>query len=72
MNATTRLDAWRAVLKGQGRTIAWLAERTGTPRWTVYAYSRGNRRPSDDWLRKAADVMGVPASLLGVTDEAAA
>lgn len=71
-NSTTRRHAWRDVLRTQGRSVAWLASQTGTPAPTVYAYSRGARRPSDDWLRKAADVMGVPASLLGATDEAAA
>lgn len=61
---------WRQVLDEQGRSLAWLAERTGLAPQTVYAISSGVRRPTDAWLDKAAAALGVPASLLR-GDEAA-
>lgn len=70
MNTAKTCDDWRAVLREQGRTIAWLADRTETPRWTVYAYSRGNRRPSNTWLLKVAEALGVEPATIGA--EAAA
>ena len=53
-------DTWRSIVREQGRSLAWLASRTGTPNPTVYSYSSGRRNPSDDWLKRAAYVLGVP------------
>jgi hypothetical protein len=63
-SAATPRDTWRAILDQQGRSIAWLADRTTTPRQTVYAYSMGKRRPTDAWLARVAEVLGVPVELL--------
>ena len=56
---STAPNEWRAVLKYQGRTLAWLADRTGRPRRSVYAYSRGQMRPTAEWLAKVSEVLGV-------------
>ena len=50
---------WRQALRQQGRSLAWLADQTGISRATVYAYSRGARRPSDAWLAKVAALLGI-------------
>lgn len=51
---------WRAELRAQGRTIVWLAGRTGRPQNTVYAWAYGNRSAALPWLRLAyAELMGV-------------
>ena len=61
---------WREALDAQGRSLAWLADRTGVSRRTVYAYSRGVRRPKNAWLERTAEALGVTlAELTG--DEAA-
>lgn len=44
----------------QGRSLTWLAERTGIAVTTVFAYSQGKRRPPDVWLERTAEVLGVP------------
>jgi predicted transcriptional regulator len=59
MDKPTEPTDWRTVLKAQGRTIAWLADRTGRPRRTIYAYSRGDLRPTAEWLARAAEILGV-------------
>ena len=58
---TYQTDAqhWRTALADQRRTIAWLAVETGKSPRTLYAYSRGVLRPTDDWLRAASQVLGV-------------
>lgn len=51
---------WRMVLKEQGRSIGWLADRTGRKRRTVYSYSTGQvPHPPAEWLAKASEVLGV-------------
>jgi len=57
-------DTWRTILREQGRSLAWLAHRTGTPDQTVYAYSMGRRRPTRPWLEKVAVALDVPVALL--------
>lgn len=59
MEQPTAQNDWRAVLKAQGRSIAWLADQTGRPRRTVYAYSQQTRTPPAEWLAKAYEVLGV-------------
>lgn len=49
---------WRTVLIAQGRTLTWLAKATGRPRRTVYAYSQGQLRPTEEWLRRVSEVLG--------------
>lgn len=58
MNGTQDANNWRQVLREQGRTLAWLAKATGTNVRSVYAYSQGQNRPPEAWLRKASDALG--------------
>lgn len=57
-DADLRAWDWRAELKRQSRSVPWLARQTGRADQTVYQYSRGVTRPSIDWLRSAAAVLG--------------
>lgn len=50
---------WRAVLRQQGRTITWLAQATDRPRRSIYAYARGDMRPTAEWLAAASRALGV-------------
>lgn len=59
MDKSTSPNHWRAVLIEQRRTIAWLADQTGRPRRSIYGYSKGEARPTAEWLRKASEVLGV-------------
>ena len=59
MNGTQDANNWRQVLREQGRSLAWLAKATGTNVRNVYAYSSGQNRPPEAWLRKASIVLGV-------------
>lgn len=58
MATPTAPNAWRAVLREQGRTLRWLAIQTGKAPRTVYAYSQGQLVPTREWLEKAAQVLG--------------
>jgi hypothetical protein len=53
---------WRAAVRvhpvGRYGGLAWLADVTGTPRRTVYAYSAGQRTVPTAWLAKIAGVLG--------------
>jgi predicted transcriptional regulator len=58
MDKQTADNHWRTVLIGQGRSLAWLADRTGAKRRTVYAYSAGTiKNPPREWLDKVARVL---------------
>lgn len=59
MEPLTAHTDWRTVLKGQGRTLRWLALQTGKSPRTVYAYSRGELTPTPEWLSAASRVLGV-------------
>ena len=59
MQQSTDSRHWRTVLNEQGRTITWLAIQTNRPRATVYGYSRGDRRPTAEWLAAVSRVLGV-------------
>ena len=64
------LPTWRDATFAQGRTLSWLATKTGKSSRTIYAYSRGVLRPSDDWLATVAALLNEPVShvaLLEVT-----
>lgn len=63
--------AWLVVLREQGRNQTWLAQRTGVSVFTVYAYRQGQRQTPQAWLERAAEALGVPASLLADTEDAA-
>ena len=50
-------DEWRNELSRQGRSLRWLAQATESKASTVYAYSIGKRRPTDDWLERVAQAL---------------
>lgn len=52
-------DTWRIEVQRQGRSLRWLALQTGVKPSTVYAYSIGRRRPTEAWLEKAAEILGL-------------
>jgi hypothetical protein len=58
MATSTAPNAWRTVLREQGRTLRWLALQTGKAPRTVYAYSQGQLVPTREWLEAAARVLG--------------
>lgn len=49
---------WRNVLRGQGRSLRWLADQTGKSRRTVYAYSRGDLVPPAEWVERVEALLG--------------
>lgn len=49
---------WRVVLSEQRRSLRWLAEETGRPARSIYAYAQGQMRPTPEWLRDASRVLG--------------
>lgn len=51
---------WRTVLREQGRTVGWLADRTGRNRRTVYAYSQGRLASPSDWLDEVEVLLDEP------------
>ena len=57
-DAELRAWDWRAELREQGRNIPWLARATNRPQNSVYTYAYGTTRPSLDWLRDVARVLG--------------
>jgi hypothetical protein len=56
--AELRAWDWRAELREQGRTIPWLAAKTGRPQNSVYTYAYGTNKPTLEWLRDVARVLG--------------
>jgi len=59
MDNPTAPTAWRTALREQGRTLRWLALKTGKSPRTVYAYSRGDLVPLPEWLAAASVALGV-------------
>jgi hypothetical protein len=63
-NGAMQLEEWRETWKAEARrqhghgSLKWLAAATNTPVQTIYAYSRGRRRPPDRWLLSAAGRLG--------------
>ena len=47
---------WRKVLDDRGIALTAFATAIGTPLWTVYSYTRGQRQPSPEWEIKAERV----------------
>ena len=58
MDTPTEPKHWRTVLNEQGRSLTWLASMTGRPRRSIYAYSRGDMRPTKEWLEAASRALG--------------
>jgi hypothetical protein len=59
MDTPTAPTDWRTALREQGRTLRWLALKTGKSPRTVYAYSRGDLIPLPAWLDAVSGVLGV-------------
>ena len=49
--------AWRAEAARQGIPLPVLAERTGITRRSIYAYSRGYRKPTPEWVARVTAVL---------------
>jgi len=56
---TEVLPSWRDVLKDQGRTMTWLASRSGKSHATVQAYAYGKLKAPEAWLAKVSELLGV-------------
>ena len=63
---TTRIREFR---KLRGMTLNYLAQRVGTTAQTIQRLETGNMTVSLDWLHKIAEVFGLPAAALLVTDK---
>lgn len=53
-----------AVLKSQERSLSWLARKTGKSPSYVTRVLNGQRKPSPEFKRQAADELGVPEQLI--------
>lgn len=53
-----------ALLLAQGRSVTWFCRQVGIHRSYYYMMESGARPVSASYLSRAADVLGVPASLL--------
>lgn len=60
-----------ATLAAQERSGSWLARRTGKSVSYVNRVINRERRPSEDFKRRAADALNVPITLLFPEEEAA-
>ena len=56
---STRIREFR---KLRGMTLQYLAQKVGTTAQTIQRLETGNMTVSLDWLRRIADVYGVPAA----------
>ncbi len=65
---STRIREFR---KLRGMTLQFLAQRVGTTAQTIQRLETGNMTVSLDWLQRIADVFGMPAAALLVTDQTA-
>lgn len=58
------MQPWRQATVEAGLSLAQVAKATGKSPDTVYAYARGARHPSPEWIaqvfRLAADTIGRP------------
>lgn len=59
------------VLASQERTFSWLARKTGKSPSYVLRVTTGERKPSAEFMTKAAEALGVPESLLFPREQAA-
>ena len=62
---STRIREFR---KLRGMTLNYLAQKVGTTAQTIQRLETGNMTVSLDWLQRIADVFGLPAAALLVTD----
>ncbi|WP_245552109.1 helix-turn-helix transcriptional regulator [Chitinophaga pinensis] len=59
MSEKKKLNRIKDVLRQQGRTQTWLAEKIGKSYVVVTNYCNNNSQPSIEILKKIADVVGV-------------
>lgn len=52
------------VLQHQGRSDRWFYQRMGVSEALFYAIENGSRRATDEYRRKAAELLDVPIDLL--------
>jgi hypothetical protein len=50
-------DNWAELVRRAGIRLEAIAVRTGKSYSAVYRYSRGDRRPPDDWLLSVAAIL---------------
>jgi len=50
-------DNWADLVRRSGIRLETLAVRTGKSFSTVYRYSNGSRRPTDEWIAKVAALL---------------
>lgn len=55
------------LLKAQGRSVAWFCRQVGIHRSYYWMMENGRRPLSRAYLHRAAEVLGVPASLLSTS-----
>lgn len=65
---TTRIREYR---KLRGMTLHYLAQKVGTTAQTIQRLETGTMTVSLDWLHRIAEVLGMPAAALLVTDTTA-
>jgi transcriptional regulator with XRE-family HTH domain len=65
---STRIREFR---KLRGMTLQFLAHKVGTTAQTIQRLETGNMTVSLDWLQRIAEVFGMPAAALLVTDQTA-
>lgn len=53
---------WLAVLRAQGRNMAWLAQATGKSYPQVQAYRQGRAKVPADWLARVVELLGEDAA----------
>lgn len=56
--------ALRIALERQERSERWLARKVGVDSSLVHRIINGERRPSDAFKKRAAEVLGIPEELL--------
>lgn len=54
--ALHELQPWRRAAIEAGLSLTWIAAQTGKSVDTVYAYSRGARNPSAEWIATVIDL----------------
>lgn len=52
------------ILQHQGRSDRWFYQRMGISESLFYSIESGTRRATEEYQRKAADVLGLPVELL--------
>lgn len=61
---SAELTSVERVLEMQGRSIRWLAIKTGTEVSTAWRMIKGERRLTAEFRAAAAEVLGVPQDIL--------